>query len=110
MICDLFYMIIWVKIIPQTQGSPNTPLPPTVYQLSGICTPVNFWVRFIAAIAANPKNAFKSIDFIILWLFICKISSTKAQSDNQTIATIPRVFIKITPHINIWCYHSIYVY
>ena len=93
MICDLFYMIIWVKIIPQTQGSPNTPLPPMVYQLSGICTPVNFWVRFIAAIAANPKNAFKSIDFIILWLFICKTNKISPHIANHIIATIANVFI-----------------
>lgn len=60
----LFYIRICVSIIPQTHGSPNIPLPPTVYQFSGINTPVNFWVKFIKAIAANPNNAFERTDFI----------------------------------------------
>ena len=59
----LFYISICNKIIPHTHGSPKTPLPPTVYQLSGMCTPVNFCVRFITAIAVNAKRAFKNIDF-----------------------------------------------
>lgn len=59
---------------------------------------MNFWVRFITAIAVNPNIAFKNIDFKNLWLFICNMSKTNAQIDNQIIAIIPRVFKK-SPHI-----------
>ena len=94
------YMSICSSIIPQTQGSPNIPLPPTVHQLSGIKTPVNFCVILISAIAVKPNKAFKIIDFIIFLLFICNISSINPQSDSQTTVIIPRVFKKIT-YINI---------
>lgn len=92
--CRIYYINICNNTTPQTHGRPNIPLPPTVHQLSGMCTPVNFCVIFIMAIDVNPKRAFKNIDFIILWLLICNISKTKAHIDSQIIAEIPRVFIK----------------
>ena len=61
-----FYISICANIIPQTPGSPSVPLAITVYQLSGMNTPVYFWVTFITAMPRNPKNAFASIDLINL--------------------------------------------
>ena len=59
----LHYISICNNTTPQTHGKPNIPLPPTVHQLTGTETPVNFWVRFIIAMAAMPNSAFKRIDF-----------------------------------------------
>ena len=92
----LFYIIICAKIRPQTHGSPNAPLPTTVYQLSGTKTPVNFCVRFITAIAEKPSSAFMITDLKKVWLFICKTNSAKPQTDSQIIARIPTIF-KISP-------------
>ena len=62
-------------------------------------TPVNLCVRLIIAIAKKLKMAFKKIDLIILWLFICKTSNTSEKTENHIIANIPNAFIK-TPRIN----------
>ena len=48
--------------MPQTHGRPNTPLPPMVHQFIGTNTPVNFWVKFIIAIAAKHNDAFNIMD------------------------------------------------
>ena len=96
------YINICNNTTPHTQGSPNIPLPPTVYQLIGICTPVNFCVRFITAIAAKDNIALKNIDRIGFLLLICNTSNIKAQIDNHIIASIPKAFKKIT-------YYRLYV-
>ena len=95
----LVHIKVFSNIIPQTHGSPKTPLPPTVYQLRGIDTPVNFSGRFIIAIAKKLKNALKKMDLIILWLFMCSTSNASVKTENHIIAKIPNAFI-ITPRIN----------
>ena len=94
--------------IPHTPGSPKIPLPVTVHPLGGIFTPVNFWVIFIKNIAEKPSVACIRTDLINLWLFICNISKARPHSDSQTIANIPRAFIK-SPCINIHNHQKNYV-